>query len=61
MRRGLVIFGIELTTDQLIFYGLLALMSLITMLAGVYLYFKYTSFIHFLNQTGLASFLSTAG
>lgn len=59
MRKGLVIFGIELTTDQLIFYGLLALMGIITLLSGLYLYFKYTSFVHFLNQTGVAALLST--
>ncbi|NPA84655.1 MAG: hypothetical protein GXO07_01455 [Crenarchaeota archaeon] len=59
MRRGIVIFGIELTTDQLIFYGLLALMSLVSMLAGLYLYFRYTSFVQFLNETGLTALLTT--
>jgi len=59
LRRGIVIFGIELTTDQLIFYGLLALMSLVSMLAGLYLYFRYTSFVQFLNETGLTALLTT--
>ncbi len=61
MRRGLVIFGIELTTDELIFYGLLALMGLITLISGLYLYFKYTNFVHYLNQTGLLSLTQALG
>ncbi|ABU82335.1 hypothetical protein [Ignicoccus hospitalis] len=55
MRRGLVILGVELTTDQIIFYGTLFLLALISLLAGLYLKMKYDEFVKFLNETAVAA------
>jgi len=55
LRRGLVILGVELTTDQIIFYGTLFLLALISLLAGLYLKMKYDEFVKFLNETAVAA------
>ena len=53
VKKGLVILGIEVTTDQLIFYGTLIILSVISLLAGLYLQMKYKQFVEFLNKTSL--------